>query len=194
MLQQSAAAAVPIEQARGLALIRRLVRHPRWLAGMAADVAGYAAEGGALALGSILVVQPILATTLLFALPLSAALSKTRVPRADAVWAALLTGGLATFLIAGHPTAGLDRAPLDRWLVAAAALAPILAVCVGVGARRAGPRRALSLGVAAGLLFGAMAGLTKSVVNLLGGGIVEFLTSWEPYALGAVAIAGLLLQ
>src|SRR5205085_6462347 len=65
---------------------------------------------------------------------------------------------------------------------------------IGVGARSAGPRRALSLGVAAGLLFGVMAGLTKSVVHLLGGGIGDLLTSWEPYALGICAITGLLLQ
>jgi hypothetical protein len=185
---------VPIEQARGLSLIRRLVRRPLWLAGSAADVVGYAAEAGALALGSILVVQPILATTVLFAIPLSAAFSRARVRPADVAWAAVLTGGVAVFLIAGHPTSGLDRAPLGRWLVAVAVLAPVLAVCVGVGARRSGPRRALSLGIAAGLLFGVMAGLTKSVVNLLGGGIVDLLTSWEPYALGLCAISGLLLQ
>src|SRR5205823_1587392 len=114
VLQQSAAAAVPLDQARGLSLIGRLLRRPLWLAGTAADAVGYAAEAGALALGSILVVQPILATTLLFAIPLSTALARARIRPIDVAWAAVLTGGVAMFLILGHPTAGLDRAPVGR--------------------------------------------------------------------------------
>jgi hypothetical protein len=194
VLQQSAAAAVPREQARGLSLMVRLLRRPLWLAGAAADAAGYGAEAAALAIGSILVVQPILATTLLLALPLAAAMGTARVRPDDVAWAALLTGGVVVFLAVGHPTAGLDRAPLAHWVVAVAVLSPIVALLVTVGARRAGPSRALSLGVAAGLLFGVMAGLTKSVVHLLGAGLPDLLTSWEPYALGACAASGLLLQ
>jgi hypothetical protein len=194
VLQQAAAAQVPEEEARGLWLIRRLVRRPLWLAGGAADASGYGAEAAALAFGSILVVQPILATTLLFAIPLSAAFAGTAVRPRDVGWAALLTAGIAVFLVVGRPSAGLDRAPLGHWLVAVAVLAPLILACIGLGARRPGPRRALSLGIAAGLLFGVMAGLTKSVVHLLGTGFVDLLTSWEPYALAGVAGAGLLLQ
>jgi hypothetical protein len=194
VLQQAAAAAVPLEQARGLSLIRRLVRHPVWLAGAVADAAGYGAEAAALAFGSILVVQPILATTLLFAIPLSAVLARAPVRRADLAWAAVLTAGVAVFLVVGDPTAGLDRAPVRHWAVAVAVIGPMIAACLLIGARSSGPRRALSLGAAAGLLFGVMAGLTKSVVHLIGLGIVDLFTSWEPYALCAVAIAGLLLQ
>jgi len=194
VLQQSVAAQVPEEEARGLSLLRRLVRRPLWLAGTAADISGFGAEAAALAFGSILVVQPILATMLLFAIPLSAAFAGTRPRPRDIAWAALLTAGIAVFLAAGRPTAGLDRAPLGHWLIAVAVVGPLILACLALGARRRGPRRALSLGVAAGLLFGVMAGLTKSVVHLIDSGLVELFTSWEPYMLAGVGVAGLLLQ
>ena len=191
VLQQSIAAQ---EEARGLSLIRRLLRRPRWLAGGAADISGYGAEAAALAFGSILVVQPILATMLLFAIPLSAAFGGTRPRLREVAWAAVLTAGVVVFLVIGRPSAGLERAPLAHWLVAVAVVVPLVLLCIGPGARRPGPRRALSLGVAAGLLFGVMAGLTKSVVYLLDLGFADLFTSWEPYALAAVGCAGLLLQ
>src|SRR5207245_1682398 len=142
------AAAVPVEQARGLSLIGRLLRRPIWLAGAAADVAGYAAEAAALAFGSILVVQPILATTLLFAIPLSAALSKARARPADVAWAALPLGGgsvdlvtswepyaLAVCAIAGLllQQGAYQAGGLSLSLPVIAVLEPITATAIGVG-------------------------------------------------------------
>ena len=54
-------------------LLLRLVRRPMWLAGTAADWSGFGLQALALGMGSILVVQPLLCTGLLFALPIGAA-------------------------------------------------------------------------------------------------------------------------
>jgi drug/metabolite transporter (DMT)-like permease len=194
VLQQRAARSVPRAEARGLGLVGRLVRRPLWLVGTAADVLGFAAQAGALGFGSLLVVQPILATTLLFALPAAAAGSGRRLPLADWLWAILLTAGVAVFLQVGRPTEGADRAGLARWLLAGGVLLPIVACCIAVAARAAGRRRPAALGVVSGTLFGAMSALTKSTVSLLSTDVVTFLTAWEPYALLACAVGGLLAQ
>ena len=52
----------------------QLARKPRWVAGIAADGLGFAAQAAALAIGRLVVVQPLLATAVVFSLPLNAKL------------------------------------------------------------------------------------------------------------------------
>lgn len=194
VLQQRAASEVPDEDALGLGLVTRLVRRPIWLAGTAGDTLGYVAQAAALGLGSLALVQPLLATSLLFALPLGAWWAHRRLSRSDGAWAVILTAGLVVFLVAGEPTEGVDRADAGPWLVAAAVLLPATAACLVVAARSRGGVRAVALASATGILYGVAAALTKSTVSLLDDGLVGLLTSWEPYALAAAAGLGTYLQ
>ena len=143
--QQRAAAQVPDERARGLGLIRVLLRRPLWWVGTGGDFGGYAAQAAALGVGSLLLVQPLLVTTLLFALPLAAWWGGRRLSRVDATWAVLLAIALALFVVVAEPTAGVNRAPIAAWLPAAAVLGVVLAVCLAVAAARRGTARALLL-------------------------------------------------
>ena len=59
-------------------LLIRLARRPRWLAGVAADALGFAAQAAALGMGRIVTVQPLLSTSVVFALPLGAKLGGRR--------------------------------------------------------------------------------------------------------------------
>ena len=191
--QQKAAADVPDDKAMGLRLIGQLVRRPLWWAGSLGDAGGFLAQGAALGLGSLLLVQPLLVTALLFALPLGAAWAGRRLSRSDWLWAAVLSLSLAVFVVVADPTAGIDRAPGRDWLGVAAALTPVFALCLlGAAARRR--NRAMLLAVATGILYGVTAALTKSVVAHLGDGIVPLLSSWETYALAAVATLGTVCQ
>jgi drug/metabolite transporter (DMT)-like permease len=190
VLQQRAAADVPAAEALGGGLVRRLVRRPMWLLGVGADAGAYGIQAVALGLGSLVLVQPLLVTSLLFALPLSAIWAGRRLRRADWIWAGVLTLGLAIFVVVGDPTEGAETAPVSRWLVAAAIVVPAVVVCVLWASRSHGVRRAVLLAVAAGVLYGVTAALTKSAVELLGDGVVNFLTSWEPYALAVAAVLG----
>jgi drug/metabolite transporter (DMT)-like permease len=195
VMQQREAAEVPDEDALGIGLITRLIRRPVWLIGTAADGLGYIAQAIALAFGSLVLVQPLLATSLLFALPLGAWWAKRRLRRSDGLWALALTAGLAVFLIAGNPTAGVDSADLEVWLIAAAVVLPLVGAFILIASRLPkGGARAVLLGTCTGLLYGAAAALTKSVMSYLDDGFVDIITSWELYALIVVAAGGTYLQ
>ncbi|NMH82214.1 DMT family transporter [Pseudonocardia xinjiangensis] len=192
--QQRSAATVPDDSARGLGLIRVLVHRPAWWAGIVGDGGGYLLQAAALGFGSLLLVQPLLVTTLLFALPLGAAWAGRRLARSDWVWAVLLAVSLAVFVVAGNPTAGVDRAAWGDWLPTGAGLAGLFVVCVVAAARSRGATRAMLLAAATALCYGVAAALTKGVVGQLDEGLLAVLTSWETYALVVVSVAGTLLQ
>lgn len=195
VMQQREAAEVPDEDALGIGLITRLIRRPVWLIGTAADGLGYVAQAIALAFGSLVLVQPLLATSLLFALPLGAWWAKRRLRRSDGLWAVALTAGLAVFLVAGNPTAGVDSADAQVWLIAGAVIVPLVAACVLVASRsRKGALRAILLGTATGILYGLAAALTKSVLSYLDDGFLDVIASWELYALIVAITLGTYLQ
>jgi len=193
-VQQQSAAAVPEGQAGGVRLFLTLVRNPRWWAGTLADVSGFVAQAAALGLGSLLLVQPLLVTNLLFALPLGARWAGRRLGRSDWAWAVLLAVALAVFVVSGEPTEGVDRAGLREWLPAAAVLGVVLAGCLLGAAVRRGTTRAVLLAVATGVLYGIGSALTKSVVSLVDDGLVVLLTSWETYGMVLALGVGTLLQ
>jgi hypothetical protein len=192
--QRGAAAEVPDDEARGGRLLARLVRSPRWWAGTAGDTGGFVVQAAALGVGSLLLVQPLLVTTVLFALPLEARMNGRRVGRPEVRWALVLVAALALFVVVGEPTAGVDQAPFGSWLPALGVLAVVLLACVLLAGRRRGPRRAALLAVGTGVLYGLTAALTKSVVDLLGEGPIALLTAWETWALVGSAVGGTLLQ
>ena len=191
-VQQRSAADVP--DARGGRLVLALARSPRWWAGTLCDTAGFAAQAAALGLGSLLLVQPLLVTTLLVALPLGARWGGRRLRRADWVWAALLVLALAVFAVVGEPTAGVDRAGWRAWLPAWVVLGLLVGGCLAAAAVRRGTARAVLLAVAAGVAYGVGAALTKGVVSLLDDGLPVLLTSWETWLLAAAMGGGTLLQ
>lgn len=192
--QQHAAARVPADGSRGLRLVGALARTPLWWVGAVGDSLGYVAQAAALGLGSLLLVQPLLVTTLVWALPLQSWWSR-RPPRAtDVAWGLALVAALGTFVVVGEPTAGLDRAPLERWLPAAAVLGAVVVACAVAAAARRGTTRAVLLAVVTGVAYGVVAALTKGVVDALGEGLFALLTTWETYALAGAAIAGTLVQ
>ncbi|RTL63485.1 MAG: hypothetical protein EKK42_28075 [Pseudonocardiaceae bacterium] len=192
--QQRAASAVPDEQARGARLILRLVRSPLWWAGFVGDVGGFVAQAAALAFGSLLLVQPLIVTSLLFALPLGARFSGRVLRRSDLGWAAVLTVAPAAFVVVGDPTEGRASAPIGHWVPTGAVLVGLLVVCVVVAGRRRGTARAALLAVATAIAYGVLAAATKAVVALLEHGIGSALTGWETYLLVVAAVGGTLLQ
>ncbi len=190
---QQQAAAVLVD-ARGLRLIGRLLRSPRWLAATLGNVAGYVLQAAALAVGSLLVVQPLLVTTLVFALPLGARWNRRRITRSQMLWALTLGIALAVFIVSSHPDGGADVAPFAAWR-SAFVVCGALVVVVGAAATAAsGRRRALGFAVVAGTCVGFASALTKSVVHLLGRGPVVVLGHWEVYALIGAGALGVFTQ
>ncbi|HKJ36281.1 MAG TPA: DMT family transporter [Solirubrobacterales bacterium] len=194
VLQQREAMREPEEGSLGAGFIGRLARRPIWLAGIAADGLGFVGQAAALGVGRMVVVQPILAMTVIFSLPLGAKLSGQRISPRDVLAAGVTTGGLALFLALGNPSAGRDDAPVEEWLIAGAATAAICGPLVIAAAGRSSRTRAALLGIATGILWGLSAGITKATVDQLDEGLVALLTDWHVYALIVVGAAALVLS
>ncbi len=192
--QQRAAQQSSDGEARRLDFVRQLLRRPQWWAGTMGNGVGYTVQAVALGLGSLLIVEPILVTSLLFALPLGARLSHQRLPRAVWVWAVVLAASLALFVTLGRPSRGISHASLTGWLVVAAVGVPIVVACLLVAQPRSGTTRAAALAVAVGLLAGVLAVLTKAVAATASDGVLAVLASGNTYALIAVGAAGIYLQ
>ena len=175
-------------------LLLRMARRPVWLAGIAADALGYVAQAAALTIGRLAVVQPLLVSAVVFALPLGAKLTGQRIRRVDVGAAVLVTVSLIVFLVVADPSGGRDDAPLGEWLVAGAVAAAVCAPLVLLARRMPAARRAALLGTAAGVLFGLSAALTKAVTDSLDEGPIELLTDWRVYALVAVGYVSLTLS
>ncbi|MEV0060752.1 DMT family transporter [Nocardia sp. NPDC050718] len=189
--QQRAAAAVP----GNASLVGSLLRNKRWWAAIVGDIGGYGMQVLALAFGAVLVVQPILVSSLVFALPLSARLNHQRITGRAAATALVLVTALVLFLVIGDPTAGEQTAPLREWLAPLAILLGIVAVATLAGFLVRKPaERALALGLAGGALFGLAAALTDRVVTLFGDGPGSVLTGWQTWALVGAGLLGFYLQ
>jgi drug/metabolite transporter (DMT)-like permease len=193
VLQQHEAEQVSEEDTLGLGLLAKLARRPRWLIGTGADVGGYVFEALALGAGTLVLVEPILATALIFSLAFGALLHDRRVPSAGWVAAILLAASMSMFLYQVSPSGGTAQAPLAHWLIAAPLILGFVLVCVAAARRQTGARRAALLAAGAGVAFGVSAVLTKGFVHELGDGPFAWVTHWEPYALAVSSIGGLVL-
>jgi drug/metabolite transporter (DMT)-like permease len=195
VVRQRAAQRVPGDEAMSASMATTLVRQPLWWAGTFAAVAGYVFQAVALAHGSLLLVQPLLVSSLLFALPLSAALCHQRISRTQWSWAMLLTAALAVFLLVGEPREGHGRPPISAWTLALAITVPAVIACVIAAHRAAGRVRASLLGVAVAVLLGMIAVVTKVCTHRFAvGGWHALLTVPAPYVLVALAVTVTVVQ
>lgn len=149
VLHQRTAHDVTDEPVSHIDVFMRLLRDRQWWLGSVVAAVGFALQAAALGLGSVLLVQALMVTSLLFALPINARLSHRRVTRWDWTWAALLTAAVAVIVVVGNPTAGHSRALLETWTAVIAVL----------------------LAMVSGVLWGVFAVLTKGVVDRLGAGL-----------------------
>ncbi|MPY33194.1 hypothetical protein FNH09_18575 [Streptomyces adustus] len=194
VLQQNAAARAPLSDFLSPRLLLDLMRVPRWLGGIALMVVGMVLGALALGKGEISLVEPLLATNLLFALALSR--RQTRQPLGRQGWAglALLAGGVTAFIVAGEPRGGhAVTDPARHWLIIGAMVGVALLLTTYAKRSRlsAGP---VLLAVAAGLLYGVQDALTRvSGQRFAAGGLAEVLSGWQPYAVLVIGVTGLVL-
>ena len=165
-----------------------------WLIGTAALLVGYLLQAAALDRGRLAIIQPLLVTTVVFALPLGYLLTNQQVGRRQILGAAVILVGLAAFTVFGDPAGGKDTAPGWQWAIVIALAAVACAVLLAVGGRGGPSAKAAVYGTACGILFGLSAALTKPTVELLHEGIGVVLSHWELYALALAGILGFVLQ
>jgi drug/metabolite transporter (DMT)-like permease len=194
VVQQGAAYRLDSERAFEPGVLLRLIRRPAWLAGLAAVIAGFGLQATALGLGRLVVIEPVLATSLLFALALAARRARRRLRPGE--WAAALAvvTGLAVFLVAGQPAGGQRTAGAAALGLAAGVAVGLTGLCIAAATRFPGPRRALLLGVGAGVAAGATDSLVKSVSVIVAGHPLTLFTDARLYLLIAVGLLSYTIQ
>ncbi|MGW9428837.1 DMT family transporter, partial [Streptomyces decoyicus] len=194
VFQQAAAQRAPMKDFLSVRLLLDLVRMPLWLAGIGLMVVGMALGAVALGMGDITLVEPLLATNLLFAMALSRRLTRQRLGRSGWAGLWLLAGGVTAFIVAGRPQGG-ERSPdhLWQWLIMGMVLGTaLLLAAVAKRERVHVSLEAALLGVAAGLIYGLQDALTRiSGEHFSEGGWSALLTSWQPYAIVVLGVLAL---
>jgi len=201
----SFALAATLWQKAALSLTSVSVRHPKsflvlltewvWLLGLVAQILGVALQAAALDRGRVSIIQPLLVTTVIWALPLGYFLTHQAIGARELTGAAIIVVGLALFASFGDPAAGVDNAPGSDW---AAAIVVILAACGALllfANRGSLSTRAAVLGTIAGMLYGLSATLMKPVVEgLHTDGLANVIAGWEFWVWAGAGIVGFLVQ
>lgn len=193
VLQQKAGLDEPSDGASS-SLLLRMAQRPVWLGGIAADAFGFVAQAAALGIGRLAVVQPLLVSSVVFALPLGARLTGQRIKRIDVGAAILVVGALVAFLVIANPSGGRDDAPFGEWMIAGGACGVACGALVLLARHGSPQRRAALLGIATGILFALSAALTKVVVDELDDGILHVFVGWHLYALIVVGYISMTLN
>jgi drug/metabolite transporter (DMT)-like permease len=193
VLLQKAGMAEP-EDGSSAALLVRLARRPVWLAGIAASGIGFVLQAIALSIGRLAVVQPVLVSAVVFALPIGAKLTGQRVHRIDVVAAVMVTAALVAFLTIANPSGGRDDAPLGEWLITGGAIAVVVVPLVLISRRLRPSAKAAALGTAAGVLFALTAALTKAAADQVADGVLEPFGHWHLYVLIVVGYISMTLN
>jgi len=196
VLQQHAAAQEPQDYFLRLRLILDLLRRRRWLLGFGIMITGQLLSAWCVGHLDLSLYEPLIATSLIFALALSVPLSHQRLRATELIGAVILSLGVAALSLPREPgTPHVSFGSFADW-PAAAGIAVVAYICIHAGHRRCGPTRATLTGVGAGLVFGISDALTRRTVQILDAhSFSGLLTNWAPYCLVAAAlIANWLMQ
>jgi drug/metabolite transporter (DMT)-like permease len=197
VLQQRVAGEASVAQLSAWQLLRFLVRHPIWWAGVGAMILGQVLGGIALQLATVTLVEPLLSTSLLFAFGFAAWISEMSVRWFEVVGALLLSAALGVFIAVGNPRSTVVPSQRRPILILAVCLViGLVAVLVIVGSRRGLLGRSVLLASGAGLLYGLQDAATRaSTVIAQREGLVALLhTGWSLVVIGGAAGALLLSQ
>jgi hypothetical protein len=182
-------------------LVFRLARRPIWLLGVGSMIGGFLFQLTALRYGPLALVQPILAVELLLVFGYMAVAGSGRVlvRRRDWLAAAVMSAGIAVFLLLASPSGGRLHAPAHAWLFAGLITLGLvllaLALAFGHGSRSVPTRsrRAALLGCATGISWGFVAAVIKELSSHIDDGIGAVFSNWSLYALLTVGAVTMLL-
>ncbi len=194
VLQQRAASRRPSKERFSLRLMINLFKDHWWVGGIGAAVLSYGFQAVALALGPLVLVQPLVVSEMLFAVPISVRMRGLRLRPRD--WASVLAvvAGLAVGIIAANPRQGASVQPITVWAPALAAIAFITVVCLVVAKRTSeGPATASAFALAGAAVMGLQSALYSSTIHMLGKDMWGTFLHWEPYVLVVASLLGAFL-
>ncbi|MCW2817602.1 MAG: hypothetical protein JWR42_389 [Marmoricola sp.] len=176
-------------------LLAKLAGRPWWLLGLVIAFASFGLHAFALHLGSLAVVQPVVVSGVVLAVPVRASLARRWPSARELGTVAMTASGLALLLVVADPTVG--RAPVGPGPAIMVTVCGVVTAVLAAGcADRWGgdERAALLYGIASGVLFGLVAGLLKLTVLLLASTShpLDLLGSWTTWAVVALGTAGVI--
>ncbi|HUQ62404.1 MAG TPA: DMT family transporter [Acidimicrobiales bacterium] len=192
VLQHQAVGREPSSHSMRPRLVLRLLARPRWLIGAAVNLTAYGFQFLALSYGSLVLVQPLMVSGLLFALPFGAVVGHKHMSRTDWLGALAVFAGVTVFLLVASPSKGNPEPSGLAWAVVFVITLGIAGILVFAAGRHTA-RRTMYLACATGIFYGLTAALTKTVAHLVSNDAVGALGQWQPYALMAVALLSLLV-
>jgi drug/metabolite transporter (DMT)-like permease len=196
--QRRAAALAPERMSFSWRLVGYLLKRPAWFVGIASMILGFVFQVEALRLGSLTVVQPLIATELVIVVGVIAIHDPHRVHGRDWLSALGMVIGLGAFLALARSSGGHSHSGTAMWVVAGVStfvLAGLLTVVaylpLGKRRRPSAGRKAALLGIAAATGFGFVAAVIKELSSHLSQGPSGVFLNWSPYVLllsGAAAM------
>jgi len=167
--------------------LRNLARRPRWLLSSAVIFLGGGLHILALGLGPLIVVQPMGVSSLLFALPIAAALRGRKVRGDELLGAAAVAAGLLLLIWwVPRPSTTIQLTPTVVAIVLATPAVAALLIVAATRVIRSPAFRAAGLATIAGILLGATATLVRAV-------IASDLPWWYPLGAPLLALPALFI-
>jgi drug/metabolite transporter (DMT)-like permease len=179
----------------GWRLVQYLFRNPLWLFGWVALIGAFVFQALALHNGLISVVQPLLATELVFMLVLRRFWIHQSIRLITWGAAALTCVSLTVFIVSSEPQGGQPNAVGHHWLTAGLACCAAAAV-LALSARWGSPgRRAALYASASAVMWALVATFIKATTNTLTQfGLAGMFTHFPVYALVVGSVAALFLM
>ena len=179
----------------GWRLVTYLFRNPLWLFGWAALAGAFVFQALALHNGLISIVQPVLATELVFMLVLRRFWIHQSIRAITWGAAGLTCASLAVFIVMSEPRGGQPNPVSAHWFTAGLACCAAAAV-LAILARWGSPgRRAALYASASAVMWALVATFIKATTDTLTQfGLAGMFTHWPVYALAAGSVAALFLM
>jgi drug/metabolite transporter (DMT)-like permease len=193
VLQQRAASRRSASERMSLRLVHSLVTDRTWLAGIASAGLSYGFQAVALAFGPLVLVQPLVVSELLFAVPVSVRIRGLRLRPRDWGAVAAVVAGLAVGIVAADPQQGHPVQPITSWAPALAAIVAVTLLCLLVARVVDGPQMASAYALAGACTMGLQSALYAATIALLKQEQLALFGHWEPYALIVASLVGAFL-
>ena len=192
--QHVASTAAP-RRSSGWRLVLYLFRNPLWLFGWVVRAGAFVFQALALHNGLISVVQPLLATELVFMLVLRRFWIHQSIRLVTWGAAALTCVSLTVFIVAGQPGGGNPTATGHHWFTAGLACCASAWCSGGLGAVGIPERARWSLRSAAAVMWALVATFIKATTDTLTQfGVGGMFTHWPVYALAVGGVTALFLE
>ena len=164
-----------------------------WLLGIGLAGLSYGFQAVALTFGPLALVQPLIVSELLFAIPVSVRLRKLRLRTRDWLTVGMIVVGLAVGIVAANPQRGHPIQSFWTWLPALAAVAVVSGGAVLLTRVLQGPPRATAFALAGAVLMALQSALYDATIELLRKEHWGLFAHWETYALVVVSVLGMFL-